>query len=365
MRNHQRFANPAAPMDKSRTTYVFAAAGLLFWGLLATVAVQDFWRDGGTTVWQPILWETSSAISCTILLLTQRHFTRRWDHLIATPSRWFLRQLIWLPITCAAFVPMAFGMRHAVYALLGETYRHRDWLSTFVYESIKVSLFFGMFMVILFGVLSYWQLMQEKLRAQQAGDLLRQAQLQQLSQQMQPHFLFNALNTISSLIHADPDRADDLLVQLSDVLRATLDLGGQHQAPLSAELQLLRGYARLMAERFSDRVAIVWDIDERTLACQVPVMCLQPLLENVFKHTVERRRELATITISARRVDGALSLCVQDDLGALGTGSSGSGIGLSNLRQRLDVMYGQAASLELQALAPAGVCATLRLPCAC
>ena len=365
MRNHQRFANPAAPMDKSRTTYVFAAAGLLFWGLLATVAVQDFWRDGGTKVWQPILWETTSAISGTTLLLTQRHFTRAYDHLVATPWRWFRRQLIWLPITCLAFVPMTFGMRHAIYALVGETYGHRDWPSLFVYESIKVSLFFGMFMVILFGVLSYWQLVDEKLRAQQGADLLRQAQLQRLAQQMQPHFLFNALNTISSLIHTDADRADELLVQLSDVLRATLDLGQQHQAPLSAELQLLRGYARLMAERFSDRVAIVWDIDEAALPCQVPVMCLQPLLENVFKHTVERRRELATITISAQRAEGGLTLCVCDDIGTLGAGNGGSGIGLSNLRQRLEVMYGPAASLQLQTLAPAGVCATLSLPCGC
>jgi hypothetical protein len=91
-------------------------------------------------------------------------------------------------------------------------------------------------------------------------------------------------------MHSDVERADATLVQLADVLRATLDVSGQQQAPLSTELRLLRGYARLMEERFIDRVRIEWDVDASCGACLVPVMSMQPLLENVFKHTVERRR---------------------------------------------------------------------------
>jgi LytS/YehU family sensor histidine kinase len=238
----------------------------------------------------------------------------------------------------------------------------------FLYEDIKITVFFGLFVLIQFGLLSYRALLEERLRAAQANTLLRQAQLQQLTQQMQPHFLFNALNTISSLMHTDVARADATLMQLADVLRATLDHSGQQQAPLATELRLLRGYAHLMSERFEDRVSIAWDIDESLLGCQVPLMSMQPLLENVFKHTVEQRRQPTAITISARRDGADLLLRIADDSGRLAEPTSGaarSGIGLRNLRERLEVLHGGAGSLRLAQLEPAGVSAEVRLPCAC
>jgi LytS/YehU family sensor histidine kinase len=183
---------------------------------------------------------------------------------------------------------------------------------------------------------------------------------------MQPHFLFNALNTISSLMYSDVQRADAMLVQLSDVLRATLDVGERHLVPLETELRILRGYAALMSERFADRVNIAWDVDESLLGIEVPVMSMQPLLENVFKHTVEKRRQPTAITISAQRQDDTLQLRVQDDSGTLpaaGTGSA-SGIGVRNIRERLAALYGARAAFDLTQLSPAGVLAEVRLPCA-
>ena len=354
-------------MISSRTRLVFALAWLLFWALMVSVAVQDYVRDDeGSNYWQPVLWETSSMGAVTALLFIQRHFTRPYDHLLATPWRWFSLQAAWLPMYWIAFVPIAFGIRHAVYALAGHQYQHQPWPETFLYESIKLSVFVGMYYLILFGVLSYLELLQEKVRVERANALLRQAQLQRLAQQMQPHFLFNALNTISSLMHTDVERADATLIELAGVLRTTLDVSELHEAPLETELKLVRGYARVMQERYVDRVAIDWAIDADTLACRLPVMSIQPLLENIFKHTVEQRRQKTSIRISARRDGDVLVVRLEDDNGKLGSSHAPvSGIGLKNLNERLEVLYGGRASLALSQREPAGVCAEMRVPCGC
>ncbi|MRW85978.1 sensor histidine kinase [Pseudoduganella sp. FT26W] len=348
-----------------RTRTVIAIAWVLFWMLMISTAIQEYLRDHDHGLWKPILWESSSALTATLLLLAQRRFTRKHDHLLHSPLRWFARQLVWLPIYWVAFTPLAFSMRHLIYALAGDTYTHGGWAEIFLYEDIKMTVFFFVFSTITFGVLSFHAMLDEKLRVERANVALREAQLLRLSQQMQPHFLFNALNTISSLMYSDVQRADAMLIQLSDVLRATLDVGECHLVPLETELRILRGYAALMAERFSDRVSIAWQVDDALLACPVPVMSMQPLLENIFKHTVEKRRQPVTITISAQRQQDMLALRLEDDAGTLpATSSFDSGIGVRNLRERLAALYGERAGFDLVQLSPAGVRAEVRLPCA-
>jgi two-component system LytT family sensor kinase len=348
-------------------TCVLVFAWLLFWTLMALASVQDFVRDGNRDIWQPLLWEGSSALVGSVLVLAQVRLTRGMDRWLDRPARWFALQAAWLPAYWIAFIPLVFGIRHAVYAALGRTYHHEAWPALFLHESTRISIYFGLFTAILFGVKSYGALADEKLRAEQANTLLRETQLQRLAQQMQPHFLFNALNTISSLMHTDVERADATLLQLADVLRATLALDGRHEAPLAAELALARDYAGVMSARFDGRVTIAWDVDESALDAAVPVMSLQPLLENVFKHTVEKRRGPTRIGVSARREGEALVVRVEDDQGRLAPAppaQPGRGIGLANLRARLDALYGSAARLTLAERADGGgVRAELTMPC--
>ncbi|MFC5461945.1 sensor histidine kinase [Massilia niabensis] len=311
------------------------------------------------------MWETSSALVATFLLLAKRRLDPHSSTPATSPWRWFAWQARWLPFYWIAFVPLVFGIRHGVYALAGAQYGHGPWSEVFVYESMKLTVFIGLFTVIAFGLASYRELLETRVRAERANALLRDAQLARLAQQMQPHFLFNALNTISSLMHSHPARAEATLVDLAGVLRATLALGERHQATLSDELHLARGYAAVMAARFEDRVSIDWQVDEDTLPLMLPAVSLQPLLENVFKHTVERRRGPTRIRVSARRVPGALLLRVEDDAGVLAPAvlNNGPGIGLSNLRQRLASLYGDAAQLTLSQPGATGVRAELRIPC--
>jgi hypothetical protein len=363
-------------MLPKRTQITIAIAWILFWLLMIGTALQEYLRDYDSMLWKPVLWESSSAVTATLLLFLQRRATRRYDHLLATPWRWFMRQAPWLLIYWISFVPIAFSLRFAVYWMAGESYDPQpSWPNIFLYEDVKITVFFSIFAAILFGLLSYHAMQEEKLRVERANASLREAQLLRLTQQMQPHFLFNALNTISSLMHSDVARADALLIQLADVLRTTLSVSEQHQVALEVELRLLRGYAQLMCERFSDRVSVEWRIDEALLSCQVPVMSMQPLLENIFKHTVERHRQPTAIVVSASRVDsdaggaGMLVLRLEDDGGTLpeagpGGADADTGIGVRNLRARLASLYDGRASFELSQLSPAGVRAEMRLPCA-
>jgi len=347
-----------------RSAVVILLAWTLFWVLMILVAIEDFRRDGHPGgIWQPVLWEGSSALVASFLILLKRRLQKRDSAAIASPWRWFAREACWLPYYWFGFVPLVFGIRHGVYALVGAHYNHEPWGGVFVYECIKLTVFIGSFTVIAFGWQSYRELLETRVRAERAHALLRDAQLARLTQQMQPHFLFNALNTISSLIHTDPVRAESTLIELADVLRATLALGEQHQARLADELRLARAYAAVMAARFEDRVTIAWQVEHEALPLMLPALSLQPLLENVFKHTVERRRDLTSICVSARRTQGALLLRVEDDRGVLAPAAGATGIGLANLRQRLASSYGDAASLDLTQPGATGVRAELRIPC--
>ncbi len=123
---------------------------------------------------------------------------------------------------------------------------------------------------------------------------LAETQLSQLRAQLQPHFLFNALNTISAAMQVDVARADALLAQLADLLRASLQAGTRQTTSLREEIELLRRYAQIMQERFAERVTVSWDVAPDAADAEVPAMLLQPLLENAFKprspHGARQRR---------------------------------------------------------------------------
>lgn len=188
-------------MTSSRSNAVFISSWILFWVLMGLVAIQDFVRNEHShALWKPALWEGSSALVTSVLVLMQVRATRGANRLLSKPWGWFGLQALWLPIYWIAFTPLTFGIRIGVYALVGETYHHDPWPQLFLYESMRISIFVGLFTAVRFGIQSYRALLDEKLRVEQANTLLRQAQLQRLTRQMQPHFLFNALNTVSVVV---------------------------------------------------------------------------------------------------------------------------------------------------------------------
>lgn len=332
---------------------------VLFWAMMVAVEVQDYQRNGGKNYWQPVLWQLSSAFVVNALLYALSPILND-QQLMRTPGRWFARVLLWHPLVCVVFICAVFAIRHAVYAAMGHQYQHESWDKVFLYETIKLSLFLSLFYVIFFGIQSYMLLVDEREKAALALAQLQKAQLQRLTQQMQPHFLFNALNTISSLMYSDLKAADTAISRLADLLRASLDLNQEDTTTLQKEIEMLEAYAQLMSLRFVDRVQIDWQIEASTLACRVPVLALQTLLENTFKHTVEKSSGLTTIQIQAYFKGDRLELVVQDDTGVLLPASGG--VGLNNLRQRLISIYGEGAELLIQTRAKGGVRTVILIP---
>jgi LytS/YehU family sensor histidine kinase len=214
-----------------------------------------------------------------------------------------------------------------------------------------------------FGFRSYGAWVDERLTAEKQANLARQAQLAQLTQQLHPHFLFNALNTISSLIHRDPDAADMLLGRLATLLRAATDASQCPEQSLADELTLLRAYADIMVQRFADRVQISWEVDTTAQTCRVPTLGLQPLLENCFRHVVERRSAFTHIAIRTQRGASQLQIEIEDD-GDLRRLPDKRGVGLGNLESRLQSLYGTQASLALRLRPGGGLIAGVSLPCA-
>ncbi len=190
-----------------------------------------------------------------------------------------------------------------------------------------------------------------ELREEQARRELLEAQLANLRSRLNPHFLFNSLNTLAGLIEEDPPRAVDALERLSELLRHALESTETRRTTLGAELDVLEDYLRMEQLRFGDRLRWTLEADADARAAAVPSLLLQPVVENAVKYAVAPRREGGTIAILARTGDGRLRLEVEDDGPGHGESSS-TGLGHRTLRQRLELEYGDAARLDAGPVEP-------------
>lgn len=209
---------------------------------------------------------------------------------------------------------------------------------------------------------------QRERRALELEASLSRARLDALRLQINPHFLFNTLNAIASLIHTRPEAADEMIGSLSELLRATLQGAGHHEVPLSQEMEMLRLFMDIERTRFGDRIRFVEDIDPATLKAMVPSLALQPLVENAVRHGLEPRVEHGTVTVRARRDGERLILSVGDDGAGFSSdqdrdGRQGpGGIGLANTRDRLRALYGEEQSLTIERGASGGTVVSINIP---
>jgi len=214
------------------------------------------------------------------------------------------------------------------------------------------------------AVLYYRESRDRAVRASQLETRLIAAQMAALRQQLQPHFLFNTLHAISALMHRDVEAADRTLMQLSDLLRMTLERVGQQEIPFHAELDFLSKYLEIERTRFADRLVVRFDIEPETLDTLVPTLLLQPLVENAIKHGVSKKSGPGHVDIRARRDHDKLWIEVRDDgLGLSETALDAlqKGIGVSTTRARLQHQFGADYRFEFHRL-PEGVAVVVALP---
>ena len=373
---------PAAVAGKQRAWLIWVAS-FGVWTLVALAAsftIYKFERMHGT----PMTFASTAALEFSqiltyapltpfvFMLAIHYPFRRRnW-------GRWLLLYLVGGLIFSAVHV----GLRGLVYGVWDASIRAYapavfDW-KTHVFH-VRWDLFETLFVLnvvdditgtytpivlIAHAVAYYRGLRERELRASQLQAQLAKAQLQALKNQLQPHFLFNTLHSISSLMLTDPHAADRMMTRLSDLLRMILDDAGTQITTLSRELEFVNCYLEIEKVRFEERLSVLLDIAPDTLDALVPHLLLQPLVDNAVKHGVSRRSEGGEIRIASAARNGELQISVADNGAGLGTTDASwtHGLGLRATRERLETLYGQNQSLELQSPPEGGVTVQIHIP---
>lgn len=203
-------------------------------------------------------------------------------------------------------------------------------------------------------------------RAAELEAMLTNAKLQALRMQINPHFLFNTLNSIAALVYIDPRAADEMLGDLSVLLRRTLDSMEEQEISLAQELEFIGGYIRIEQKRFGERLRVDQRVPDELMEALVPALLLQPLVENAIRHGIEPQRGPGLVSIEAKQAGNRLHLIVRDNGRGLSDANLNStarrGIGVINTRTRLQALYGEAQSFSLGRAKPQGCQVDIHLP---
>jgi two-component system LytT family sensor kinase len=218
--------------------------------------------------------------------------------------------------------------------------------------------------------LKIWNSVRIQIKLEEQERLLLQARMEALQNQINPHFLFNTLNSVSSLVRFDPDTARELIIKLATILRRLLSSGDAF-VPLREELEFIDNYLDIEVVRFGrDKLQVKKELEPASLDMMVPSMLLQPLVENSIKHGLASKIEGGSIYLRSRLTDSQLIIEVEDDGVGMGaanllerpTGLGGTGIGLANVAERLKVLYGETARMTIDSHEGKGTLIRLRLP---
>lgn len=213
--------------------------------------------------------------------------------------------------------------------------------------------------------LRYWERYRDReLEASRLETQLVSAQLRALRMQLNPHFLFNTLNSVAVLTRRDPEGAEEMLHRLAGLLHATLEHGDRDRVSLAEELELLERYLRIEETRFHDRLEVLRDVDEEALSAEVPFLVLQPLVENALRHGIGPRREGGRLELSIRRRGDRLAVRVADDGVGLPDGWDETrwGVGLTNTALRLERSYGDDHTFQVRERPGGGTEVEMNLP---
>ena len=317
--------------------------------------------------WRALSWELVScyiwlAFLPLILWLGRRFRFERGDW----PRRLLIHLIAGLTIPLAQQAVDALVLPHLGYPPFGQFDSFAATYREFLLLNYPISMTIYWASIGVQQGISYYQMYREReLRASQLEAKLAQSQLQILKMQLHPHFLFNTLNTISELIHKNPNVAERIVTDLSDSLRLSLQSAGRQEVSLQQELDFLEKYLQIEQTRFADRLRVQLLIDPQALDASVPNMILQPLVENAIRHGIAPLACGGRVEIQAICDNGSLHLRVSDDGVGLPAGELAKineGVGLSNTRARLQHLYGAAHSFELHSTPDQGLTLRMTIP---
>jgi two-component system LytT family sensor kinase len=213
---------------------------------------------------------------------------------------------------------------------------------------VLLGVLFFLAAVLMYHLLVYYKALQEKkLNETQLSLLVRESELNVLRSQMNPHFLFNSLNSISSLTLSNPGKAREMIIQLSDFLRYALKYGQRDETTFADELKNIELYLNIEKTRFEDKLVFEKKIEDICLNAKVPNMILQPLVENAIKHGVYESTEPVVITMSCKGTGEYIEIRLKNNYDPSGKSRTGAGLGLKNVENRLQLIYGRKDLLKI------------------
>jgi two-component system LytT family sensor kinase len=285
-------------------------------------------------------------------------FSRRWkSHLAYHLGAGF--------VFAAVHVLLSYGLMESAFALGWARFR----LMTLEHEAFVFFrynyLFYWIVLCVSFLPEYYQRYRAREFRVTQLEAKLAQANLRLLKMQLNPHFLFNTLNSISALIYEDPGAADRVIARLSDLLRQTLDYKGDQEISVKKEMEFLRPYLDIMKIRFAEKLRLSIEVAPETEEARVPALLLQPLVENAVRHGVLHREDGGRVALRIRRSGTSLVLEVEDDgpgLGPAGGAGVNRGIGLAGTAERLIVLYGERHAFDLITPSQGGTLVRMEIP---
>ncbi|HZP65684.1 MAG TPA: histidine kinase [Rudaea sp.] len=348
-----------------------AYARLRFWSLwLAGWIALGLWlgvnsiigrRNAGMPIaaWQPLCWELSSTLVMAVLCVVAYKFEQRFP--LSGPGS--LRRL-------SAHVPAAFvfsavhtsamvSIRKLVYAMAGSHYDFGDPLLGFAYELQKDLISYAIVVGVCIALRTDRARRARELAVLRLERDLSDARLAQLTAQIEPHFVFNTLNAISNRMHEDVEAADRLLAAFADLLRSALRDSGQTTVRAADDVAWLERYFALMGERFRGRLATRIALDPAAADARIPRLLLQPLVENAFRHGLTSGKGRIDVRIEP---DGARLRCTVEDDGVGLRGDHAPGIGLANVRRRLELMYPDDHTFRIEPRPQGGTRVSIELP---
>ena len=340
-----------------------------FWTLLGLSFGSQFYissaRAGMAMSWSQAItysladWYVWALVSLPVVALARRF--------PLAGARWIQSLLIHLAGSAVASIAYIF-LRATVEVAKGwlanQTFSFREVIEPLLVKTFHFNVLIYWVIVSVTHAFEYYRKFQEReWRGAELEKRLAEARLHALQMQLNPHFLFNTLHAISSLMHKDVEAADRMIVRLGDLLRYALESTHAQEVPLRQELDFLKRYLEIEQTRFGDRLEIRMNVDADALDALVPNLVLQPLVENAIQHGIEPHARRGEIEVAAHRDRDDLVISVADNGGGLaGNGQVHDGVGLSNTRARLQQLYGARQEMDLSNRCEGGLAVTLKLP---
>ena len=331
----------------------FTAIGLLMFGYryLEYVANRERVSPLG-----PLIDQLTGAWMGALLYPLVARFARRFPVSPATLIARLPLHACALIVYSLAHTSLLWGSRNALYPLFG--------LGRYDYGIMTARYPMEFFIdVIAYALMvSIVYLFDRHVRAAQLETKLAHAQLENLRLQLQPHFLFNALNAISAMVYEDPRKADGMIARLSSLLRATINDAEAQVVTLEREIETLQLYLDVMRQRFEDKLRVDVRVAPEVRTALVPHLLLQPLVENSIRHGVDPRSNRVSVTVTAERDGHRTRLCIRDCGPGLPGGMVQRGTGISNTAARLEQLYGAEHALEFENCVGGGLAVTVAVP---